>query len=63
MEAQRDTAMTAAEANTFHLSTLRLTYEQAVAEYERCTDGPLGRLLAARELPILHRAKALLDAM
>lgn len=58
-----DTQMTEDEVNTFHLSTLRLTYDQAVAEYERCTDGPLGRLIAARELPILKRAKEILDTL
>lgn len=56
-----DTAMTEAEVHTFHLSTLKLTYDEALAEYERCCDGPLGRLIAARELPILHRAKEMLD--
>ena len=55
-----DTAMTEAEVNTFHLSTLKLTYDEALAEYERCCDGSLGRLIAARELPILHRAKEML---
>jgi len=56
-----ETAMTAAEVHTFHLSTLKMTYEEALAEYERCTATALGRLIAARELPILHRAKELLD--
>lgn len=55
-----ETAMTEAEVNTFHLSTLKLTYDEALAEYERCCDGPLGRLIAARELPILRRAKEML---
>ncbi len=50
------------ECKRFHLSSLKLTYAQAVGEYESHTDTPLGRLLANRELPILHRAKALLDA-
>ena len=52
--------LTKDEAESFHLSTLRLTYEEAVAEYEkrRCT--PLGRLIANRELPILHRAKQMI---
>ena len=58
-----ETAMTEAEVNAFHLSTLKLTYDQAVAEYERCRNGSLGRLIAARELPILHRAKEMLDGM
>ena len=58
-----ETAMTEDEVNTFHLSTLKLTYDEAVAEYERCCDGPLGRLIAARELPILRRAKELLETL
>ena len=57
------THMTAAEVNAFHLSTLKLTYDEAVAEYERNAATALGRLIAARELPILHRAKELLDEM
>lgn len=55
--------MTEEEVNTFHLSTLKLTYDEAVAEYERCRNCPLGRVIAARELPILHRAKELLDSL
>ncbi len=57
------TRMTADEVHTFHLSTLKMTYDEAVAEYERCRVTALGRLIAARELPILHRAKELLDEM
>ena len=53
--------MTEDEVNAFHLSTLKLTYDEALAEYARCCDGPLGRLIAARELPILKRAKEMLD--
>ena len=55
--------MTPAEVHTFHLSTLKLTYDAALAEYERCTAHALGRLIAARELPILRRAKEWLDGM
>jgi 8-oxo-dGTP pyrophosphatase MutT (NUDIX family) len=58
-----ETAMTEEEVNTFHLSTLKLSYEEAVAEYERCCATALGRVIAARELPILKRAKEMLDAM
>ena len=58
-----DTQMTEAEVHTFHLSTLKLTYDEALAEYERCRATALGRLIAARELPILHHAKTLLDEM
>ena len=55
--------LTEDEIDSFHLSTLRLSYEDAAAEYERCADTPLGRLLRQRELPVLHRAKALLDEL
>ena len=58
-----DTHMTEDEVHTLHLSTLKLTYEEAVAEYERCKNCALGRVIAARELPILHRAKEILDTM
>ena len=58
-----ETQMTDAEINAFHLSTLRLTYDEAEAEYARCCDGPLGRLIAARELPILRRAKKMLNRL
>lgn len=53
--------LTAAEEHAFHLSTLRLPYDWAEAEYERCAATPLGRLIAQREIPILRRAKALLE--
>ena len=53
--------LTEDEIDKFHLSTLRLSYDEAVAEYERRSDTRLGRLIANRELPILRRAKELLD--
>ena len=54
--------LTEDEKNYFHLSTLKLSYEEAVKEYESGRDTKLGRLLANRELPILHRAKEILDS-
>ena len=48
--------LTADEERRFHLSPLRLGYEEACEEYARCECTPLGRLLAARELPVLRRA-------
>ena len=54
--------LTTDEIHQFHLSVAKRTYNQAVAEYQSHTDSPLGRLIANRELPILHRAKAMLDA-
>ena len=50
------------EIEDFHLSTLRLRYDEAVGEYERRADTPLGRLLLNRELPVLRRAKEILDS-
>lgn len=54
--------LTEDEKNYFHLSTLKLSYEEAVKEYESGRDTRLGRLLANRELPIIHRAKEILDS-
>lgn len=54
--------LTEDEKNYFHLSTLKLFYEEAVKEYESGRDTRLGQLLANRELPILHRAKEILDS-
>ena len=58
-----DKHMTQDEIERFHLSTLRLRFEEAVAEYERCTDSRLGRLVKQRELPVLIRAKELMDTL
>ncbi len=49
------------EIRDFHLSTLRLTYDEAVREYGRLACTPIGRLIAARELPILRRAGEMLQ--
>ena len=57
------TNLTKDEAEQFHLSTLKLTYEQALAEYQACSNSKLGRLVAQRELPILKYAKELLGKM
>ena len=53
--------MTEDEISKFHLSTLRIRYEEAVAEYEKNKKYKLGRLIAQREMPILVRAKEILD--
>ena len=52
--------MTEAEQHVFHLSTFRCNYKRAVKEYKRYRNNPLGRLIAARELPILRRAEEML---
>ena len=56
-----DKNLTQDEIESFHLSTLRLTYDEAVNEYKERTATSLGRLIANRELPVLCRAKQILD--
>lgn len=53
--------LTRDEIESYHLSTLRLRFGEAVAAYDKCACTPLGRLIANRELPVLRRAKELLD--
>ena len=55
--------LTQDEIDSFHLSTLKLSYEEAVQEYENRTNTRLGTLVANRELPILHRAKEIIDTI
>ena len=54
--------LTQDEIDCFHLSTLRLSYAKAVREYENRANTKLGKLIANRELPVLHRAKEIIDA-
>ena len=49
--------LTAEENNEFHLSVLRLTFDEAEAEYERCRCSKVGRLIAEREVPVLKLAR------
>lgn len=53
--------LTVDEIESFHLSTLKLTYDEAVHEYENRANTKLGRLVANRELPILKRAKEIIN--
>lgn len=55
--------LTQDEIEKFHLSTLKMSYEEAVIEYENRKNSKLGTLIANRELPVLHRAKELLDKL
>ena len=55
--------LTRQEREDFRLTMLRLTWEEAFAAYERCAHLPWGKLLAAREVPVLQRAKQLLETM
>lgn len=53
--------LTQQEIESFHLTTLKLTYQEALSEYQKCTATSLGRLIGNREIPILKRAKIILD--
>jgi 8-oxo-dGTP pyrophosphatase MutT (NUDIX family) len=55
--------LTKEELEDFHLSTLKLTFEEAVAEYKLRSSTKIGRLIANRELPILEKAKEILDGL
>lgn len=53
--------LTTDEADSFHLSTLKLSYEEALIEYERLSTTKLGKLIFNREMPILQYARMILD--
>ena len=55
--------LTQDEIEDFHLSTLCLSYEEALEEYEHCACTPVGRLIYNRELPMLLQAGAVLKQM
>ena len=55
--------LTQDEIQKFHLSTLKMSYEEAVIEYENRKNSKLGTLIANRELPVLHRAKEIIDKL
>ncbi|MBQ7653072.1 MAG: NUDIX hydrolase [Clostridia bacterium] len=52
--------LTEDEVERYHLSTLKLTYDEAIAEYEKRRDSRLGRLIGNRETPIVTEAKRIL---
>ncbi|MBR1833293.1 MAG: NUDIX hydrolase [Ruminiclostridium sp.] len=56
-----DKHLTKDEADCFHLSTLKISYEDAIKEYERCSNTKIGRLIANREIPILKYANEFLE--
>jgi 8-oxo-dGTP pyrophosphatase MutT (NUDIX family) len=56
-----DRHLTEDEIEKYHLSTLKLSFDEAIYEYERCKNSKLGRLIANREMPILKHAKNILD--
>lgn len=53
--------LTKDEVENFHLSTLKLSFDEAVNEYQKLSTTKIGRLIANRELPILKQAKRILD--
>ena len=55
--------LTEDEINEYHLSTIKLSYNEAVERYEECRSTPIGRIVCNRELPILRKAKEFLDNM
>lgn len=55
--------LTPQETDDFHLSTLKLTYDEAVSEYKKRADTPIGRLIAARELPVLEEAYTIIRGL
>lgn len=57
-----DKNLTKDEIEDFHLSTLKMSYEEAVSEYELRRETKLGRLIANRELPILRKARDIITA-
>ncbi len=54
--------LTQDEIDRYHLSTLKLSYAEAVQEYEDRANTKLGKLIADRELPVLRRAKEIIDS-
>ena len=58
-----DKNLTQDEVECFHLSTLKLTYDEAIQEYETRAVTKLGRLVANRELPVLRQGKKIIDSL
>ena len=56
-----ETHMTEEEIDSFHMTRLKVTYAEALKEYERCAETGIGRLVRNREVPVLMRAQALLS--
>lgn len=53
--------LTKYELNDFHLTTLKLSLNEAMAEYELRANTKLGRLLYNREYPVLLKVKEIFD--
>lgn len=61
IESFGDKNLTKDEVEDFHLSTLKMTYGEAVDEYEKRRETKLGRLIANRELPVLRKAREIIS--
>ena len=48
------------EIRDFRMESLKLSYEEAIKEYTKCSDTKLGRLIAQREVPVLEEVKKML---
>jgi len=53
--------LTKEEINDFHLSTLKITLDEAFALYQKCSVTKIGKLLLQREIIPLNRVKDLLN--
>lgn len=54
-------SLTKAEMDDFHLCTLKFNYNDAVSAYKEYSGTRLGKLIVNRELPILKRAKEIIN--
>lgn len=52
--------LTEQEIEDYHLSTLKMTYDEAMAEYDLRRDSKLGKLIANREMPVFKKAGEIL---
>ena len=61
IESFGDRNLTTEEIESFKLSTLKLTFEDAIKEYKKCSNTKLGKLILNRELPVLNYVKEILN--
>lgn len=62
IESFGDRNLTIEEIENFKLLTLKLTFEDAIKEYRKCSNTKLGKLILNRELPVLNYVKEILNA-
>lgn len=48
--------LTQAEREDFHLEVMRVSYDEAMTHYQQQRESALGKLICARELPVLEAA-------